>query len=606
MEQVARIRNGKNRTAATTAKNNPDGSTVVREIPLEQLSVSAQEARRTIDQAALRDLAASIAAHGVQEPLLVRPIGVDAYEIVAGQRRHAASRLAGKASCPCIVREMADAEARELGIVSNLQREDLPPLESASFVGRRLKLLDAIAPVREALAAGAIDVGHALELARLSPEQQQRMLDWLDVGFNPRDTDDDDEDDEAEEFAEAGVCRYCDCTEENACGACEVDGAPCSWANAERTVCNRPGCVEQWNADRGVTAWRPTRWSLSELRSRIAERTLRVLSDAPFPLGLDWAPMACTVCPRRSTNAALLFEDVAQDTCTDGDCFSGKVRAWIRHELDNAELEKRPLLQLSDGYSSATGAIPDYSVVLIEKQNLPCSSQEEAIWISGRRAGHAVQICRDEKCKKHKGQSHYTGPAKDPEKAKAERKKLLEKVNAEKKYRMALFAAVAQAPLVALYASDLNLEVCLYAIGRGPGQYGVKVAEALGWPADIFGWGGTRQLREGMAGLAPTERLRVALLAAHAGELAVNEYALHSKPEDLEKLAGCLSLDVKRIRAESAGKVQPEPAEPAKAKAKAKAPQQKKGLTAAAKKRIAAVQKKRWAARKSTGKGGKG
>ncbi len=180
----------------TTAKSDAK----VREISVEQLVLSPEETRKTIDQAALAELASSIRLNGVIEALLVRLGGDEThFEIVAGQRRWLASKIAGKKTCPCIVREMSDDEARELRVVSNLQREDLPAMEeavafrellrvpgstiesvaaklgkAASYIGRRLKLLDAIEPVREALKAAAIDVGHALELARLMPAQQTR------------------------------------------------------------------------------------------------------------------------------------------------------------------------------------------------------------------------------------------------------------------------------------------------------------------------------------------------------------------------------------------------------------------------------------------------
>jgi hypothetical protein len=444
-----------------------------------------------------------------------------------------------------------------------------------------LKLLDAIESVREALKAGAIDVGHAVELARLAPAQQVRMLSWLDVGFiykepheveeedgfaraGESDDDDFDDDDVAPDdpsYGERGVCKYCSCTEDDPCVDCDPT---CSWANEEHTVCRAQGCLAEWNEDggSGESLWHPTRWSLAQLRAEIARTTLKVLTDAPFPLDDEIPPMACTECPKRSGNAALLFADCAQDTCTDRECFDGKVRAWVRSEIERSEEQKRPLLMLADGYSGAKGAIPDYSIVRTDREGA-CDRQEEAIWISGARTGHRTMICRDAKCKTHKGEgarvssssSRVMGP--DPEKAKADRKKLLAKLESEKKYRAALFAAVAMAPVVPLYGSDLNLEVCLYAIGRGPGQYEKKVAEALSWPEGIFGWGSSKQLRERVAKLAPIERLRVALVAAHAGELGVSEYASTSKPEELEKLAELLGLDVKQIRAKSEGKPQP-------------------------------------------------
>ena len=540
-------------------------SAVVENIPIWELLISVEESRKTLDQAALEDLAKSIAKDGVIEPLLVRPLEApegwndgQRYEIVAGQRRFEASKIAGKNACPCIVRSMTDEEAREAAIISNEQREDLHPLEqalafrsmldvpgatvetvaaklgrSASYVGRRLQLLNAIEPVREALQAGAIEVGHALELARLDANQQVRLLSWLNCGYVsspsegdqlPSDNEDFDDDDDDEED---------------------------------------DGLEDPDPADEKLSQWKPTNGSVAELRRRVLATSLRVLSDAPFSLNDELPPMACTECPKRSGNAALLFDDCAQDTCTDRECFDAKVKVWIKFELDQADKNKRKLLMLRDGYSSNKDVLSEWDVLVINDQKpiVPCESQEEAIWINGDKAGHRTMICRDAKCKIHKGASvrTYSEP-KDPVKAKADRKKLLDKLKAEKKYRADLFKALAVAPINPLFAPDLNLEVCLYAIGRANSQHAEKVAEALGWPADIFGWSGDKQLKQKMQALAPVERLRVALLAAHSGELAVAEHMADSKPEDFERLAGFLSVDAKKIRAGIEGKPETIPA----------------------------------------------
>jgi ParB/RepB/Spo0J family partition protein len=622
----------------------------VKEIAVGELRLSADETRKTIDQDALNELAASILKSGVLEALIVRPIDLDcmsgdkvpgpgiagdAFEIVAGQRRYLAAKIAGLATVPCVVHAMDDEQAGDARVISNEQREDLPPMEQAeaygkllerpgatvesvaaalakspSYVGRRLKLLDAVEPVRDALKAGAIEVGHALELARLDPEQQQKLLTRLDVGYSYRgqvDVDgceDDDFELEAEGEDERGVCKFCGCTEDD---ACRLDGgANCSWTNVEETVCSNPDCLAQFKLERDASdpaeiKWHPARVSVAQLRSEIARTTLKVLSAAPFPLDAAIPPASCVECPKRSGNAVLLFDDCAQDTCTDRDCFDAKVKAWIKAGLEDADKEKRKLVMLSDGYSGIQAAVSKWSVTVIPEQKpaVPCESQEEAIWVNGESAGHRTMICRDIKCKQHgsgsssRGGSSRSVSPQDDAKAKAERKKLQDKLNAEKKYRAALFAAVAVAPIQTLYASDLNLELCLYAIGRAPGQYNNKVAEALGWPAKILDWNGSKQLRETLQKLAPVERLRAALVAAHSGELAVNEYSLNSKPEDMEKLAALLGLDPKDIRAGSDGKPQPAPAKKPDATPAAEPP--KKGsILSSTKKRIADAQKKRW------------
>src|ERR1039457_4030009 len=84
----------------------------VRELPIDDLFVSPDNPRKTFDQAQLEELAASIRKDGILVPLSVRPQALS-FEIVCGQRRHAAARIAGRATLPCIVREMTDAEAAE-------------------------------------------------------------------------------------------------------------------------------------------------------------------------------------------------------------------------------------------------------------------------------------------------------------------------------------------------------------------------------------------------------------------------------------------------------------------------------------------------------------
>ena len=608
----------------------------VQQIPHDKLHVSPEETRKTIDEQALSELAASIRIHGVQEALIVRPQGVTGgngigYEIVAGQRRWLASKIAGKSTVPCIVRDMSDADAAEQRINSNLQRVDLPPLEEAlafsallnapgatvetvaaklakspSYVGRRLKLLDAIEPVREALKAGAIEVGHALELARLDEKQQIRHLSRLNCGYitsadeNNRFAREDDE-----EFDEDD----------------DLDGAEDVFDEDEDG--EAPERPEPVGAKQ--SQWKPTDASVAELRREIARTTLRVLADAPFPLEDELPPMACTECPKRSGNAALLFDDCAQDTCTDRDCFDAKVKVWIKYELNEADKEKRKLLMLSDGYSSAAGVIPDYWVVVVPEQRpvKPCESQEEAIYIDGPRAGHRTMICRDAKCKTHKGQSMYSGPASDPEKAKADRKETLEKLKREKEYRARLFTVIARAKTPEPKGAVL-IELVEYAIGRSDGTLKGKAAELLGWDKALFqGYGDVadKRLRNHLSSLSAGDAVRAALLFAESSELTVHEYLVNAKPEGLEKLARLFDVDVDAVRA---GFVDGKPMPSSRLTPAKKAAGHKPGcelaaaiekaakkgqhspkliLSAEAKKRIADAQKKRWAnLKKSTAK----
>lgn len=177
-------------------------------VPLARLRESVHNPRRHFDEQKLQELAQSIAEQGIVEPLVVRPVDVDDaagdYEIVAGARRYRAAQLARLDQVPCIVREYSDEDLLELFIVENVQRDDLAPLEQArgfkqlleanpdkysaatiatkvgmspAWVWDRLKLLDLVPEAQELLEQGKITVGHAIILARLKPEDQERAID---------------------------------------------------------------------------------------------------------------------------------------------------------------------------------------------------------------------------------------------------------------------------------------------------------------------------------------------------------------------------------------------------------------------------------------------
>lgn len=179
------------------------------EMHFSSLVESRSNPRRHWDQAKLEELASSIREKGVIEPIIVRPIEHELFEIVAGHRRARAAKLAGQSTIPAIVRALTDTQALELAVIENGQREDVHPLDEAlgyealmdldraysvavvaakvgkteSYIYRRLKLLQLIPPVQKAFEADALTVAHAERLARLTPELQQRAYD--DVLFLP-------------------------------------------------------------------------------------------------------------------------------------------------------------------------------------------------------------------------------------------------------------------------------------------------------------------------------------------------------------------------------------------------------------------------------------
>ncbi|QCM11303.1 ParB/RepB/Spo0J family partition protein [Agrobacterium tumefaciens] len=164
-----------------------------RTIPIEFIARSQRNPRRHFDENELQDLAASIRQHGIVQPVVVRTVGVNRYEIIAGERRWRAAQLAGFTDVPVIVRDVDDRTALELAIVENVQRSDLNPLEEAmgyeqliaehgytqndlgeiigksrSHVANSLRLLKLPDPVRDMLADGSLSAGHARALVSTS------------------------------------------------------------------------------------------------------------------------------------------------------------------------------------------------------------------------------------------------------------------------------------------------------------------------------------------------------------------------------------------------------------------------------------------------------
>lgn len=146
------------------------------ELRVSELEPNRDQPRKEFDEAALAELADSISLHGVLQPLLVRPLDGGGYQIVAGERRWRAARMAGLTMVPAMVRDLTDVEVMELALIENLQREDLSPLEEA--MGYQ-SLLDEYHMTQEQVSRSVgksrSAVANALRLLRL-PEQIQEML----------------------------------------------------------------------------------------------------------------------------------------------------------------------------------------------------------------------------------------------------------------------------------------------------------------------------------------------------------------------------------------------------------------------------------------------
>ena len=259
-------------------------------LPLSVIRVSPHNPRKRFDEAKLKELADSIRADGVLEPILVRPVKVNpdghCYELVAGERRWRASGLAGLKEIPAIVREIDAAKALELAVIENLQRENLNPIEEAEgyqrlikehrysaedlaarvgkskgYIYTRLKLTVLPQAAKEALWEERINASVALLIARIPDPKVQARATAVILGGEGR-------------------------------------GEPMNYREAARYV---------------------------------QEECMLSLAEAPFPTkdpNLVPEAGACAACPKRTGNNPDLFGDVKRgDLCTDLACFNAKKEA---------------------------------------------------------------------------------------------------------------------------------------------------------------------------------------------------------------------------------------------------------------------------------------
>lgn len=173
-------------------------------LPISQVESCAGQPRKQFDPDALADLADSIREHGIIQPLTVRKLQSGYYQIIAGERRWRAARMAGLDQVPAIVIEADDRKAMELAMIENLQREDLNPIEEAegyrqlmeqynltqeetaqrvgksrSVVANALRLLNLCPPVRAMVEDGRLSNGHARTILPLSPALQETAADAI-------------------------------------------------------------------------------------------------------------------------------------------------------------------------------------------------------------------------------------------------------------------------------------------------------------------------------------------------------------------------------------------------------------------------------------------
>jgi ParB/RepB/Spo0J family partition protein len=176
-------------------------STGIKVIPVDRVESNPEQPRLAFNEDTLQELAASIREHGVLQPILVRPVGENRFQLIAGERRWRASQIAGLATIPALVEDIDDDTALEISIIENLQREDISPLDEAAMYDRmirehgysirrlaeklgkdkgylenRLRLADAPDEVRALVSLRKDTLSHAYELMKVQDPKKRKRL----------------------------------------------------------------------------------------------------------------------------------------------------------------------------------------------------------------------------------------------------------------------------------------------------------------------------------------------------------------------------------------------------------------------------------------------
>lgn len=393
-------------TTEVAALPENNGHALVEQILLDRIQPSKANPRRRMDNMSMAELAQSIKTRGVLQPILVRPVNSNGYEIVCGERRWRASQAAGVNTIPARIVNLTDAEALELAVIENVQRENIHELDEAmgyhalmkqdpalytvetiaAKVGRspryvygRLKLAELTPNLQKTFYDGKLTVGHAMEIARLQPKDQERALTECFPGHR----------------STAAILKDKD----------------------------------------------PRPISARELRDWIQREIHLSLASAPFDVndaGLLPAAGACTTCPKRSGSNPLLFADTIKrpDVCTDPECFKQKRDALVAIRINELESSGEKPVKVSDshlfyGQKALPGVL--YRADYHEATAGDCPATVAAVVVEGNRVGTKLYICSDPKCKVHADHG-VTLSAEE----KAERKKQAQAIRIQQEFRKRL------------------------------------------------------------------------------------------------------------------------------------------------------------------------
>lgn len=516
------------KTSRTIVIGVPAGKPSFGDIPLDCIRASKTNPRKIFNDDRLQELAKSIQIQGVAQPILVRPMetidGVTYFEIVAGERRFRASRIAEMGTVPAIVRELSDQTAYEIQVLENLQREDLHPLEEAEGFDVMMKQYhDTADQLAEKVGKSKAYIYASLKLCALEPGPRKAFYD----GLLTKST------------------------------ALLVARIPVKDLQVKCTA-------EIATGNRGVLSTR-------NAAEHIANNYMLQLAKAPFkPEDLDLCKKAgaCSACPKRAGNQPIVFADVAADVCTDPVCFQAK------KDAHGARIKK---IAIESGRKVITGVeakkILPYQYNRLEgyallgdknyaddkgrtyRQLLGEDSPHIALF-ENPYDGSLVEVVKLADIKTtliEKGVG-----VRDLERrveSKAQEKSKEDKAKREREYRKQLFSEIHHSTLmVNLVDADLRLVACQLFDRLQSNMPSTKLVMDLhGWTEAMLSYPDrSGKLRAAVEAFTPAELNQFIRDCVLSCELDVNVYTATSKdePANLLAYAARTEVDAKKIRSE--------------------------------------------------------
>lgn len=481
-------------------------------IPLQALATSPTNPRQSFDPERLAQLAASIKERGVLQPILVRPNPRQndkgkQFEIIAGERRFRASKLAKRAEIPARIVQMSDEEVLHVQIIENLQREDVHPLdEAAGFAHLKNSTGYAIAEIAQKVAKDARYVARRLALINLTPEAQADFRgDRLTLAHALE------------------LCRLTPEIQTEALAAC-----------FESRQIYDP---EQQTWRRQLDRERPAR-HVRYLQEWIEQNVHLNLAKAAFKTDdarLRDDGLTCLACPHRSGSDTGLFHDIKNgQTCLQPLCYQAKLQTFM--QIKRTEIEAKtgqPPAYISMRYgASGEGenvvGLHDYQV--IEKRGVRCEYAEQAIYRDGEQVGRVKWICREPSCKDHlhrvphaysqpvngNGNAASRSSGDSVEKRQA-RKQELFNIKIDETVRKRVFAEALKTYRWPLERAHLNEIVCEF-FRRIPSDDQKTITEVFGFDteqADKFRYDSETLLAE-LAQLTDTQLAQLMMLCSFA------------------------------------------------------------------------------------------